>query len=112
MISTRHNGSSGGFKLKPEVIEYNNCMGGVDRMDQITSYYSTPRKTIRWQMKLFFHILDVYLWNSTFTYNFNKNKLTYLQFRDAIIASWINEDPTAPTTSSGPRRSTFSRKNG
>lgn len=60
MISTQHNGDFettrnkfGEVKLKPKaIVEYNKYMGHVDKADQLTSYYTTPRKTIRWQLKV------------------------------------------------------------
>lgn len=61
VISIRHNddfevrAKFGPSKLKPKaIVEYNKFMGGVDKADQLTSYYSTPRKTIKWQLKVFF----------------------------------------------------------
>lgn len=56
MMSSRYNANFkevknrfGKSKLKPEVIaDYNDNMSGIDRSDQIISYYSTSRKTIRW----------------------------------------------------------------
>lgn len=55
--------------MKPiDVKEYNNNMGGVDRLDQMTAYYSSPRKTIRWYKKVLFHLLDMAVWNSYFLY--------------------------------------------
>lgn len=104
MISTRHNGDLamvrnkfGAERLKPEcVIEYNKHMGGIDRVDQITSYYTSARKTVRWQLKLFFHLMDLSLWNAAFLYNFEKpkkEKFTYLKFRDSVISNFIAERP-------------------
>lgn len=105
MISTRHNGdfgtvtSKGGKVLKPKtIIEYNQFMGGVDKADQLTSYYTTPRKTMRWQLKVFFHMIDLCLWNGLYLYNFDKPqelKLTYLQFRDAVIVDMLGEIRTS-----------------
>ncbi|KAJ8933495.1 hypothetical protein NQ314_013972 [Rhamnusium bicolor] len=34
------------------ILHYNRHMGGVDRQDQMTSYYPASRKTIRWYKKL------------------------------------------------------------
>nr|CAI5848324.1 unnamed protein product [Callosobruchus analis] len=39
--------------IKPEeIVAYNRHMSGIDRCDQMTSTYSTMRKTIRWYKKL------------------------------------------------------------
>ncbi|KAJ8963890.1 hypothetical protein NQ314_005307 [Rhamnusium bicolor] len=41
-------------KVKPiEVAGYNDNMSGIDRADQMISYYSCPRKSIRWNKKAF-----------------------------------------------------------
>lgn len=71
VISTRHNGDfeevktrSGKVLTLKAVVEYNKYMGGVDKADQLTSYYTTPQKTMRWQLKVFFHMIDICLWNA------------------------------------------------
>ncbi len=38
-------------------------ISGVDRRDQMVSYCWTPRKTIDWYLKVFFHFLYLSLWN-------------------------------------------------
>ena len=36
-------------RLKPNIVrDYNNGMSGMDKSDQMLSYYSALRKTIRW----------------------------------------------------------------
>lgn len=60
---------NGNEKMKPNIVaDYNQFMSGVDRADQMLSYYSTPRKTIRWYLKLFYHLLDIYIWNACWLY--------------------------------------------
>lgn len=98
MISSKHKSGmmevtskTGVKKNKPEmVVEYNKHMSGVDRADQMTSYYSTPRKTIRWYMKVFFHLLDLCLWNGNYLLNkINKKKISYLAYREHIIRKFL-----------------------
>ena len=107
MISTRHNGdfvevrTKRGKKLKPSCIsEYNMHMGGIDRADQMTSYYSSPKKTMRWYLKVLFHLIDLSLWNACVLYNMkNKtSKMSYLAFRNSVILDLIqlNNDTTDP----------------
>lgn len=46
------------IKSKPlAIVNYNKCMSGVDRHDQMLSYYLSERKTIRWYKKLFIHVV-------------------------------------------------------
>jgi len=41
------------------VLDYNKYKIGVDRLDQMLSYYSFERKTIKWWEKLFFHLFEL-----------------------------------------------------
>nr|CAI5823607.1 unnamed protein product [Callosobruchus analis] len=77
----------GQVKIKPrEISEYNNYMSGVDRCNQLTSYYSCPRKTIRWYKKIIFHLLDVTVLNAFIMYREKKNKkMRFAEFRDQLI---------------------------
>ena len=39
----------GNEKMKPNIVrDYNNSMSGIDRSDQMLSYHSGLRKTLRW----------------------------------------------------------------
>ncbi|KAJ8953488.1 hypothetical protein NQ318_023609 [Aromia moschata] len=77
--------------VKPcEVDAYNQHMSGIDRSDQMMSYYSCPRKTIRWYKKVIFHLLDVAVWNAYFLYNnagVRTKRITFVDFREAIVKS-------------------------
>ncbi|KAJ2938058.1 hypothetical protein O0L34_g19381 [Tuta absoluta] len=56
-------------RMKPkEVVRYNKHMSGIDRADQMISYYSTARKFIRWYKKVLFHMLDVAVWNALYLF--------------------------------------------
>lgn len=96
-ISTAHHPSLietknrfGETKIKPsDVVDYNKNMSGVDRLDQMTSYYSSPRKTIRWYKKVLFHLIDMAVWNSYFLYRRHHPKVTFLQFRESLIFTLI-----------------------
>ena len=45
---------------KPDVVlEYNNVMGAVDKVDQMLQPYAVQRKGLKWYLKLFEHLLDV-----------------------------------------------------
>lgn len=84
------------------VVAYNKSMSGIDRSDQMISYYSTPRKCLRWYVKVFFHLLDACLWNSKYIHSkvCPNSKMTYLQYRDTIIESFIQVLPTPRTGTS------------
>ncbi|KAJ2937132.1 hypothetical protein O0L34_g19441 [Tuta absoluta] len=85
-------------RAKPqEVVEYNKYMSGVDRVDQMISYYSSPRKTIKWYKKVFFHLLDIAVWNSFYIFRRycknNDKSYEYLMFREELIRNLIKIGP-------------------
>jgi hypothetical protein len=52
-------------KIKPSaVLDYNKYKIGVDRSDQMLSYYSFQRKLVKWWKKLFFHLFNLALVNA------------------------------------------------
>ncbi|XP_061717571.1 piggyBac transposable element-derived protein 4-like [Cydia pomonella] len=84
--------------MKPEeVSQYNQFMSGIDRADQMVAYYSSPRKTLRWYRKVFFHVLDLAVWNSFFIYRKycknNSKKYEFVTYREDLIRQLINLTP-------------------
>ncbi|KAJ8967662.1 hypothetical protein NQ314_002697 [Rhamnusium bicolor] len=50
----------GSKKNKPACVDdYNKNMSGIDRSDQMLNINSTPRKTVHWYRKIFFHLIDL-----------------------------------------------------
>lgn len=83
------------LKKPVEVGEYNKYMGGIDRKDQMVAYYSSPHKTIRWYKKVFFHMLDICVWNAFYVFKkYFKNdvKYSFLTFREELIKQLIKLD--------------------
>ena len=76
---------------KPVVIvDYNQYMLGVDKLDQLTSYYSFLHKTVKWWRKVFFWLLEVAVVNSHIIYKENcilkgEHPLNQLHYRRKII---------------------------
>ncbi|XP_062524652.1 piggyBac transposable element-derived protein 4-like isoform X1 [Bombyx mori] len=76
-----------------EVATYNKYMSGVDRSDQMISYYSSPRKTIRWYKKVLFHLLDTAVWNSYYLYKkfvLKNPKYELSSYREELIKKLID----------------------
>lgn len=85
----------GQTRKKPaEIAAYNNNMSGVDRADQMISYYSCPRKTIRWPKKVVFHLLDISMWNAYYLFKINHTEINLLTFRQFIIRSLLGLSAT------------------
>lgn len=54
---------------KPKcVVNYNNCMGNIDKCDMLLSSVECIRKTTKWYTKSFFHLVDLCLLNSCSSY--------------------------------------------
>lgn len=105
-ISTEFGNQMGIFKNrrgveteKPAaIIGYNANMSGIDRQDQMMSYYPCSRKTIRWYKKLFLHVLQMGLINSFYLHKkySTQNPKGLYEFRLDIIRSWLTSHNPAP----------------
>lgn len=94
-------------------------MSGIDRSDQLLSYYSCPRKSIRWYKKVICHLLDIAVWNSFYLYRIKNRKTAFHQFREELITSLFQLPPDLkgefllsrpPTPSSKPSTPTAIRR--
>ena len=71
--------------LKPRMVEeYNKHMGGVDKADQLLSYYGFCHRTVKWWRQVFIHLLDLSVVNAYILYRENNtqcSRVTHEQFR-------------------------------
>ena len=80
-------------KIKPAaVLDYNKYKTGVDRSNQMLSYYSFERKTIKWWKKLFFHLFDLAVVNAHILHNKTSKKkmsleIFYEKVAEGLLAS-------------------------
>ena len=59
-------------KEKPNIVrDYNDSISGIDRSDQMLSYHSGLRKTLRWYKKAGVHILEIFITNAFYLQNFH-----------------------------------------
>jgi len=66
--------------MKPSaVLDYNKYKTGVDRSDQMLSYYSFERKTIKWWKKHFFRLFDLVVVNAHILHNKTSKKKISLE---------------------------------
>lgn len=99
---------------KPEaIVEYNKYMGGVDRGDQLLSYYGYPHRTRKWWRRAMFFLIDAAIVNSYIMYcqKHQGRHLTHENFRVELAKDLLRAARTqAPSTDSphGPHRQTLS----
>ena len=69
--------------MKPEmIVEYTNNMRGVDRSDSYLSSCECIRKCVKWYIKLFFHLVDLTVYNSYMMWKVHKGEtMKYEQFQ-------------------------------
>ena len=96
---------------KPEAItEYNKYMGGVDKGDQLLSYYGFPHRTVKWWKRAFFFLFDAAIVNSYIMYSQQANgqKLSHELFRIKLakellqLASELSSSSDSSDSSHGP----------
>ncbi|KAJ8951408.1 hypothetical protein NQ314_007679 [Rhamnusium bicolor] len=74
------------------IYMYNKYMGGVDRQDQLMSYYPCERKTLRWYKKILFHILQMLLLNLYLLFKkFTNSRMSIYDFRLQIVGGLVPE---------------------
>lgn len=57
--------------IKPQcIIDYNNTMGAIDKVDQILYTLNFTRKSLKWYKKFFFHLFDLAVYNTFILYNY------------------------------------------
>uniref|UniRef100_A0A673AR52 PiggyBac transposable element-derived protein domain-containing protein n=2 Tax=Sphaeramia orbicularis TaxID=375764 RepID=A0A673AR52_9TELE len=78
--------------LRPtSVTEYNKYMGGVDTSDQMIGTHSVPRKTMRWTVTIFQHLVDIAATNSFIIHtdrcdSMQQNPMTRQRFQEQLTA--------------------------
>ena len=79
--------------MKPQVvIDYNKGKQGIDLSDQLSAYYTCLRRSKKWYHKVAFEmIFGVSIVNAYLIYkeNYDKNRMTMLQFRESIVRSLL-----------------------
>lgn len=73
------------------IVQYNAHMKGVDRMDQMLAYYPCERKTLRWNLKIFVHVLQMFLVNAYHLHNMytTGSKLSLYDFRLKLLEQML-----------------------
>jgi hypothetical protein len=67
---------------KPLVIDkYNTFMGGVDKSDQLLSYYGFSHRCVKWYKRAIFHLIDLTIVNAYILSQISNKNLTHVKFR-------------------------------
>uniref|UniRef100_A0A1B6LFF4 PiggyBac transposable element-derived protein domain-containing protein n=1 Tax=Graphocephala atropunctata TaxID=36148 RepID=A0A1B6LFF4_9HEMI len=75
------------------IVQYNANMKGVDRNDQLMSYYPMEHKSLRWYKKVFVHMLQMIMVNAYKLHNFANldTSMSFYDFRLEVIAALLPE---------------------
>lgn len=61
---------------RPKIVaKYNQCMGGIDLIDRMISYYRMGIRSKKWTVKAIIHLLDMGIANAWILYRDDKQKL-------------------------------------
>ena len=72
--------------MQPHIMErYNQHMGYTDNSDHMPNSYSMSRRTFKWNMKLFVHLLDLRVLNSWILLFSCGAKYTHQYFRLLLL---------------------------
>ena len=90
-------------KKPAAVVDYNAFKLGVDKHDQLGSYYSFLHKSVKWWRKVFW-LLEVATVNSYIVYKHahqHTRPLTHLEFRRSVLSSLVEPLVAAPRPQRG-----------
>ena len=100
MLSTMHDGTRS-ENDKPKVVnDYNQIKLFVDTSDQMASYSPFVRKTTKWYIRLFFHLItQTAMVNAWRLYNDNIKRIKLVDFKIEVVESLLESERSyTPTT--------------
>ena len=84
------------------IVDYNTFMGGVDKADQLVTYYGFSHHSKKWWKRPFVHSLDTTIVNAYLLYcstvRSTSQRLTHVDFRLSVAMALIekSELPSTP----------------
>jgi len=77
--------------LKPQsVLDYNKNARGIDQSDSVMKFYSMKRKSLKWYKKIFFHVIDMCMYNSFVIYKSLHGNCSFLNFKTLLVRDIMN----------------------
>lgn len=64
-------------------------MSGVDRQDQMMSYYTCEHKSMRWYKKVGIHIFQMMMLNAYYLYQMKIKQISLHDFRHEVLTSLL-----------------------
>jgi len=78
------------------IQDYSRDMEYVGKSDHVMNFYAISRWTWKWTKKIFFHLLDLNILNSTIILASCGSKLSHRQFRLSLVRDPIQEGGRVP----------------
>jgi hypothetical protein len=98
---------SGEVTIPLVIDEYNQCMNGCDRADQMVNYYGHyHRKTMKWWKRLFYWLLEIAQFNAYVIFKLTKtpgNKYGFLSYKHALVTQILEKVSTLDEVATVPR---------
>lgn len=93
MVETGKVNREGERIVKPSaIVDYCSLMGGVDLNDQLLTYYSFLRKSMKWSRKLLIHCFNMIILNGHILNKmFGKEKMSHDDYRDKIVKHLLED---------------------
>lgn len=80
------------FIRKPTcVVQYNKHIGGVSICDSVILAYPSMHKSTKWYKKVFFHMIDISLYNAWIIYKALGNNVPLLEFRHDVVQALLRK---------------------
>ena len=95
MISTKHDDSRGRSGKPVAILDYNKSKGFIDLSDQMGSYFPFQRKTFRWYMRIFFHIMCQSAITNAWILmkNHRQTTIPIIEFKKEIVRELLSVTP-------------------
>ena len=92
MLSTCHDNKTDDLGKPLVVKDYNIGKCFIDMSDQMAAYCPYIRKTTKWYIRVFFHVIcQIAAVNAWHVYNaYFKTNISYIDFKKSIIRSWLS----------------------